>query len=1479
MQVPLPKRTLFFLRSNRNGVALVLVLAFVVLMASILVAFFSRAQAEQQISRASANQTKVKLLADGAVDTIIGDLKAEIVAGSTDVPITTGGVTTHLYAPRSSTGQTYAQNSGAYTTMLPATQGFTRAAFTPGTPDPLANLVKVSTDGAAFYSGGGYRGTGPARAAASPTNTGVRPISLARWNKPLFLPAKDTTDLSPAGNFPVPDWIYATRDGTNKTAPDDKITGRYAYAIYDEGGLLDINVAGYPSSMAPTAALPDVAYKNALAYADLTQIGLSQTQIDEIIDWRNAASKATTDKYKKYAAFNQAGFLQTVNDELAAGESDHMFSSRQDFIKFLKNKIPGFNKATQDTLQYLTTFSRDLDQPSYIRLQSTNPGKATKDMDYNADAPHVLPAINGGNNYAGANLDDKVNPSFLGVRVTNEFTRADGSRASVGEPLVKHRFALSRLAWLTYRGPSAERDTSATTTTGADGDIGLLKQNGITKKWLDLGTRENIRNYFGLTWDTDANGHACWKYNVHNGPSGSNSTGPIMLLEDIAALGSPHDPDFFELLKASISVGSLGKALVTSQTAMPRDAGAASQELQPFNYNHYTEYSVDVQVMQIGANIISQYQTSNYPARIVFDDGSGAAQMPHIAVGVSNLPYLSAITTGVLQVQSPGVLPRGGWNGVTYAGGPDSSSPGNSGYQAGDAISSGVGAVLQLPTVWNPHDPSSSLGAAGAGPTQFRVVADSASPDQAESGAAGDSIFVYAASEGHPVSGDGSYSYNANAASPGASWYKGSASTLARPVTADESAIEFALQSGNRPIFSEPTMLAIASTVTDSNGNSLSVTSGASSAIRSRAPVSGLVSNGGLPSFFYDNVFNSSGPFVGIYLGAVPLAWKYSASPGDAPLSAGQTGVIIARNDGTSGPPAGSRTACYFTYRMQYRDPSGGWVTYDTKYGKPFNDFTQIRVNSPSLICGNGAITSTAGQAGSGGFWAFGVDPRTSRFGMVCTGTYPNAGSGLNSPFRGAVGYPTYKPIPGYGRGFLSQDSDNQGGWLDWNNHVTLSPRPDSTGGWFAMAGWPYSTPGGPTTGKVVGNDGTAAGWMCWVATDGAGFPGVQPGMLAQNNTGVPQFYRRYYGDYGGGSGNTHTPEYFADADGIVRRGMAAFVPPVKNWFPSQTAVGLPMARAFSYVTTVTPTSPQDPSITVYNNATAQVTSQAQSRPYFLHRPFRSVAELGYVFSDTPWRNLDFFTAESGSAALLDTFCLNESSDPNALVAGKINLNTRQAEPLKAILAGAYLDDVQPGSTGATGRMDATTAGLLANALITRTTNPSTDAGPLRNPSELVGRLVTRTPIQRVSVNGVDKGTLNSGSGFYDGKISYSGFSGGDWDTGASQPKLNSPARDVYSAYMSAGSFSTNAALSGSRETATYIQRFREAPIRALSSVGQTRVWNLMVDVVAQAGRFPAHATTFDQFRVEGERRYWVHLAIDRLTGRVVDKQIEMINE
>jgi hypothetical protein len=32
-------------------------------------------------------------------------------------------------------------------------------------------------------------------------------------------------------------------------------------------------------------------------------------------------------------------------------------------------------------------------------------------------------------------------------------------------------------------------------------------------------------------------------------------------------------------------------------------------------------------------------------------------------------------------------------------------------------------------------------------------------------------------------------------------------------------------------------------------------------------------------------------------------------------------------------------------------------------------------------------------------------------------------------------------------------------------------------------------------------------------------------------------------------------------------------------------------------------------------------------------------------------------------------------------------------------------------------------------------------------------------------------------------------------------------------------------------------------------------------------------------FIVEGEQRYWVHVAIDRFTGEVIEKQIEVVNE
>jgi hypothetical protein len=288
---------------------------------------------------------------------------------------------------------------------------------------------------------------------------------------------------------------------------------------------------------------------------------------------------------------------------------------------------------------------------------------------------------------------------------------------------------------------------------------------------------------------------------------------------------------------------------------------------------------------------------------------------------------------------------------------------------------------------------------------------------------------------------------------------------------------------------------------------------------------------------------------------------------------------------------------------------------------------------------------------------------------------------------------------------------------------------------------------------------------------------------------------------------------------------------------PSYTPWGVPTATSTTYAAAQgNPTSSQD-----------------GDRPVMLNRPFRNVGELAYTFSGTPWKNIDFFTPESGYSALLDLFCINDTNDPNGLVAGRVNLNTRQEPVLEAALAGAYKNEQSSSASlagatassyaysGSTTVLSSEAAALVTdanNGLIPyRTTNVSSaNLGPLRNVSELVGKWITNsgttTPMTGSSV--------------------YSGFS---------------------------GDMNNIAAVSSSTPPMNVVQRFHESAVRALSAVGTTRVWNLMIDVIAQTGRFPSSAGTLANFNVEGERRYWVHVAIDRYTGKVLDEQVEEVKE
>ncbi|HEY0256200.1 MAG TPA: hypothetical protein VGC39_02065, partial [Candidatus Methylacidiphilales bacterium] len=88
-------------------------------------------------------------------------------------------------------------------------------------------------------------------------------------------------------------------------------------------------------------------------------------------------------------------------------------------------------------------------------------------------------------------------------------------------------------------------------------------------------------------------------------------------------------------------------------------------------------------------------------------------------------------------------------------------------------------------------------------------------------------------------------------------------------------------------------------------------------------------------------------------------------------------------------------------------------------------------------------------------------------------------------------------------------------------------------------------------------------------------------------------------------------------------------------------------------------------------------------------------------------------------------------------------------------------------------------------------------------------------------------------------------------------------------------------AYTATANTASAVKYYRESVVRGLAGGSQTRTWNLLVDVVAQVGRFPTGTTTSSlaNFVVDGEKRYWLSIALDRFTGKIIDEQLEPVDE
>jgi hypothetical protein len=199
------KKFLHSRHSASKGAALIIVLAFVVLVTALAVTHFSRTTTDRQLAQSSYNDTSADLLARSALDITVSDLKQEIANNPT--------VTTANIQP---------------------------ARYPAGIPTDNPNLIRYSSRNAAAS-----RASTVSSTAASANG---RSISLARWNSHYLIPPASATgtDSTPV-DFTAPDWVLVTSQGPNTAPAPNAVIGRYAFAVYDEGGLIDVNIGGFPN--------------------------------------------------------------------------------------------------------------------------------------------------------------------------------------------------------------------------------------------------------------------------------------------------------------------------------------------------------------------------------------------------------------------------------------------------------------------------------------------------------------------------------------------------------------------------------------------------------------------------------------------------------------------------------------------------------------------------------------------------------------------------------------------------------------------------------------------------------------------------------------------------------------------------------------------------------------------------------------------------------------------------------------------------------------------------------------------------------------------------------------------------------------------------------------------------------------------------------------------------------------------------------
>ena len=337
----------------QKGAALIIVLALMALLTGLALAYFSHSATDRQLAQASFHDASADLLARSALDIVVGSLKREIVVAGTTV------TQANIQPQRS------------------------------GDDASIPNLIRRSVRNDAIPppavpSFASAVSSGP----VDPANPKRGEITRARWNSHRL--------MSATANFTPPDWVLVTLRGPNPAPQPSDVVGRYAFAVYDEGGLLDMNLAGFPAWAGTSADNPqptptpwqvNVGRKGTIAFADLGALPTAPTssQMNKIVGWRNyGTTKQTETVFRKFSFqldpndqqdtwgsylldFGDApytdpsiySFVSVPSDFPSNDRTDQAFMTRKELLR-LQGSI-GFS---EDLLQYMGVFSRERNRPA-----------------------------------------------------------------------------------------------------------------------------------------------------------------------------------------------------------------------------------------------------------------------------------------------------------------------------------------------------------------------------------------------------------------------------------------------------------------------------------------------------------------------------------------------------------------------------------------------------------------------------------------------------------------------------------------------------------------------------------------------------------------------------------------------------------------------------------------------------------------------------------------------------------------------------------------------------------------------------------------------------------------------------------------------------------------------------------------------------------------------------------------------------------